>query len=370
MGFWHTGYFEFHEEVGLENIQVDDIPAPKYRCDQCDAVFDSQEALRTHRFEKHPLERPMLMIRGVEVGRQPFQIKTPLSPSDVTLLSADEVVVNGRTTSAAELGQVLSQYRDGTVNLQFGDGAGEFSRVIHFRIASSEDLVGVEKCFLETAAGGRLDRRAIDHFIAASKQFRTAEAYYDGICEYLYGVLAKERSSHVDIPYERYRDKLNRSMESLADIHRPLARHISSLIDFNFNLIVSAEQRSPKNRVGIASARLRAWARGEMAGATAHISPRTTVDRALTDADTEAIVAWACKDLSDLAKHLDEIEEFSCKPLAELDKSKCHIIIATVSYNEGQIERAIKHARELYHLEDSQFSARFLVELIRSASLR
>ena len=364
MGFWHTGYAEFHEEVGFGDYQPGEPPAPSYPCDECGDVFGSIEALRTHRFERHPIRQPVLLIRGVALGRQPFVVKTKLKPSEVALLSADEADVNGRPIGVAEIGTALAAHDKGTVQVRLG--SGRLTRTIHFRIATPDDLIGVEKCFQDTAAAGRLDRRAVENFIRGSRRFRSAGPYLDGICQYLYGVLAKERSSDIDIPYEQYRDKFNQAMDSLSDIHRPLAQQITSLIDFNLNLLASVERRDPASRVGTASIHLLAWGRGDLSGTGGVSKPRTRVDRALTDTDTEAIVAWSCQELADLANRLDEIEEFARKPLAELDKTKCQLILAALYLHRGEYKLANEHARKLYHLENPQLFARGLAEAIDS----
>ncbi len=57
----------------------------------------------------------------------------------------------------------------------------------------------------------------IDGFIEDCRPFSTADLYYDGICHYLYGVLAKERSPDSSLPYEEYRDRFNRAADALRD---------------------------------------------------------------------------------------------------------------------------------------------------------
>ena len=369
MGFWHTGYAEFHEEVGLGDIQVTDTPVHRFCCDQCEAVFDSLEKLRTHRFEKHPIDRPCLLIRGVEVNAQPLVINTPLSPSDVTVLSTKDVVLNGQSLASSSLGEHLSRFPSGTARIVLSGDLSQTPRMLHFKIATANDLAGVEQAFMSTAADGRLDRRAIEQFISAAKQFPTAEEYCNGICEYLYGVLAKERFSAVDVPYDRYRDKLNSSRKILHDLHRPLARQILGLIDFNFNLMRSVIHRDLTSRVGFAAERLRAWGNGDLAPAPRSATQQTGIDRALTDADTEAIIAWACQDLNDLVRSVNELDEFSHKPLAEFDKSKCHIMLGALRFHMGDIEAARRHARELYHMENPQLSGRRLVKLIEERTV-
>lgn len=74
MGFWHTGYFEFHEQVGYgEGF----LPRPTvYTCSHCGESFTSNDALRIHRFERHPHKRPILILRGLEIGNATASIFT------------------------------------------------------------------------------------------------------------------------------------------------------------------------------------------------------------------------------------------------------------------------------------------------------
>jgi hypothetical protein len=48
MGFWHTGYAEFHEATGLEGGQLV-LPRLVFACEQCSRQFDELEDLRRRR---------------------------------------------------------------------------------------------------------------------------------------------------------------------------------------------------------------------------------------------------------------------------------------------------------------------------------
>ena len=39
MGFWHTGYAEFHEASGLEGYVYSPPPPVRYVCEHCSASF-------------------------------------------------------------------------------------------------------------------------------------------------------------------------------------------------------------------------------------------------------------------------------------------------------------------------------------------
>ena len=77
MGFWHTGYMDFHEPVGLGDGYPP--PTPVYACQMCSEEFPNPDDLRAHRFESHPLSRPVLLVRGVEVGSTPIHISRALA---------------------------------------------------------------------------------------------------------------------------------------------------------------------------------------------------------------------------------------------------------------------------------------------------
>lgn len=84
MGFWHTGYFEFHEPSGLEGLVLEPSP-PVFSCSQCSSTYASTEELRKHRFESHPTRKPTLYVHGREVGAHPLRITKKLTDTDVQI---------------------------------------------------------------------------------------------------------------------------------------------------------------------------------------------------------------------------------------------------------------------------------------------
>jgi hypothetical protein len=106
MGFWHTGYMEFHEPVGLDGSYPPDTTI--YRCHICDKTFNKSQELQAHRFEAHPFERPLLFIRGLEVGSTPIRITRTLKPQEVVASRFDRARINGTLTVA---GTVLTMRR-------------------------------------------------------------------------------------------------------------------------------------------------------------------------------------------------------------------------------------------------------------------
>ncbi len=48
MGFWHTGYFEFHEPTGIDPPVA--LKPRRFFCDRCNRSFASRDELEDHRF--------------------------------------------------------------------------------------------------------------------------------------------------------------------------------------------------------------------------------------------------------------------------------------------------------------------------------
>lgn len=68
MGFWHTGYMEFHEQnEGWSTTEIVRTP-PVFSCTECELTFSSMEDLEVHCFDGHVATRPFIMFRGRECG--------------------------------------------------------------------------------------------------------------------------------------------------------------------------------------------------------------------------------------------------------------------------------------------------------------
>ena len=94
MGFWHTGYGEFHEPVGL-NPKFK--PQPKrFLCKECDELYPSPDELRNHQFEAHPRHRPVMLVQGRELGKNRVRITKRLSAADVHTDHCARALLNDR----------------------------------------------------------------------------------------------------------------------------------------------------------------------------------------------------------------------------------------------------------------------------------
>lgn len=309
MGFWHTGYAEFHEETGLDSYVYSPPPPVRYVCEHCSASFSDMEALRSHRFEQHPVRQPVLWLRGRSVSALPKLLMEPLLPADVVVEDADSCLLNGSPIELSTLGARLAGMTKEFIELHFENSGASTRCLLDFQIADDEHLAGVEDAFFRLARGKQLTLEAIGCFNSECSHFPSAKMYLDGICHYLYGVMAKERAPDSGLKQTQYVERYLRASDELACFDRPLARSVRALVAFHFNQFDEAELLAPNGALRHASG---AFA-GLLQGLPWHFdaafspSPGGAVEDLLTDQDTLQILTDASNGVVELKIRADEL---------------------------------------------------------------
>lgn len=354
MGFWQTGYMEFHEPITLPGFEFSPPPPPTYPCCHCNNVYDTRDELRQHRFEAHPHRRPPLYICGIEVGSEPRRITRPLREEDVRADGFDVAVLNGRQMPAEDVAAHLTQVSTEVCKLTLRNAEVSVEFVLDFCIAEETHLLGVETEFENLVRHGHLDTRTLDEFILRCQSFSTATRYYDGVCSYLYGVLAKEGSGTSSLPHASYTKKFNSAAHELRIYDRPLARHVCALIEFHYNHFSDVRQLAPQSRVGSASTRfatrnsnIRAtpWQRSVS-------EPAVCLEQMLTDQTTEQVIRWAICDAASLVPEIDEMQSWLSRARQEYDRVKLSFLLAEANAAAGQVDQASRLARSLRNIRE------------------
>jgi hypothetical protein len=366
MGFWHTGYIEFHEPSGIDEWCR---PEPTiYHCSHCGEKFDNPAALRQHRFQKHPYKRPVLHIAGTEIGSTPVTITQQIEPHSVEVDACSAVFLNGLRMPPSHLAGALSSLEHDTARIQLEGEGTTASFELRIEIAKESDLAGVEKSFLDVAKNRRMDKHAIELFIGMASQFNTAISYYDGICDYLYGVLIKEKSAEASLPYESYREKFTRAADMLQTINRPLAKKIGGLIEFHFNHFCESMALTPDSRVGYASQQYAMWLNIIESRSNSGI-PKVAdekLEAMLTDWDTERLIRWSVMPSANLLLEKQAIENMLKNDLAEFDRTKLHVLLAEIGLASKNTHLVMKHARELRNSPSLATWAESAIEISKS----
>ena len=351
MGFWQTGYMEFHEPVGLDGFEFSPSP-PTYPCCHCNSVYDTRDELRQHRYEAHPRRRPPLYICGIEVGSDPRRITRPLREEDVHADGFDIAILNGREMPAEELATCLTQVSTDVCQLTLRNAEVSIEFNLDFCIADEADLFGVETEFESLVRHGRLDTHALDDFISRCRPFSTATRYCDGVCSYLYGVLANERSGKSSLPRASYTKKFNYAAHQLTTYDRPIARLVCALIEFHYNHFPEVRQLAPQSRVGHASTR---FATSNVRAAPLQFpvsDPAVYLEQLLTDRTTEQVIRWAICDAESLVSEIDEMESCLSCARQEYDKVKLSFLLSEAYAAAGHVDRASRLARSLRNIHE------------------
>lgn len=319
MGFWHTGYAEFHEPTGLDGYVYTPPPPVRYVCEHCAATFNALEALRLHRFEDHPLRQPALWIRGQVVGSLPLIVRSSLRPDDVVVEDAKRCKLNGRIVPLAALGSKLAGLTCEFVELELTKDGVVTCCTLDFRIAQEGHLAKVEEAFLRMARDRELSIEAISRFIRDCHPYDDAKPYYNGVCDYLYGVMAKERSADSGLRQDQYVERFVRASEELSGFDRPLARSIRALVAFHFNqfddAVLLAPQLGSLHQAAATFARLlQAQPWHNPAAAPAPL-PASAVEDLLTDQDTLQVLADISHALANLEACAEELLAHQRRPL-------------------------------------------------------
>ena len=354
MGFWHTGYMEFHEPTGEGfGLQSETAP-PAYPCPKCGLEFSSERDLRVHSFAGHATPRPMLVFRGRECGRSRLTITTKTSPAQWVMKNAQLVTVNGRSVTPRRAAAFLSSQRSGVSDVVLTNDDVSQTFQFKFSLAEETDLQGVDAALARLIDGGELSLRSIDDFIMRSKPYPTASRYLSGLAEYLYGVLARESTAEPRPVDESvgagYQGKYDQAVGILGAFDRPPAEAICGIVAFHYNQFDRAMTKTKSRRVAEVSLRFQAMLKGEhWLDGDLSSSPHPSLDSALSDSLIEQVLKWSAVPLDGSAS--DQMAELTANIQSQRpgDAFKLHMVAAEHFLATRDPTSAARHAEWLRH---------------------
>lgn len=346
MGFWHTGYMEFHEAEDTDDHFV--TRTATFDCDTCGATLATKRDLNVHLFEGHATVRPLLIYRGRECGRSRLTITTATHPEDWVIQSADQIVLNSVPTTESEATQRLSSAQNGVFEVVLLKAGIRQEFAFEFALANDDDLAGIDAEVYDLIQNEELSLTSIDHFITRSREFKSAIKYLDGIANYLYGVYAIEKSQKSQVLCngpEDYRTKFDRSVDSLKHFDRGPAEAVCGLVAFHYNDFRLAMKKTRSRRIAEVSLRLESilrnapWDTSDLTE-----SPDSSLDHALSDSLIEMVVAWCGMPLdgSAVQRADDLIDNIGAQRTA--DTFKLHLIAAEHLLATGDASAALRQA--------------------------
>lgn len=349
MGFWHTGYMEFHEltEEGLG--AYGESRPPTFSCTRCGVEFSTERDLRVHSFEGHTIQRPVLVFKGRECGKSRLTITAKTSQKDWAIRNADSVQINGIVTSIPHAIEALSTQRNGILDVCLVSTDAVHTCQFEFAFSEEGDLEGVDAALARFIDGGELSIRAIDDFIMRAKAYRTAERYLSGLADYLYGVLARESLAESGVrSYSRdgggYEGKYDQAVGILGAFDRPPAEAICGIVAFHYNQFQRAMTKTKSQRVAEVSLRFQGLLIGQPWSSAGLLQmTHSSLDCALSDSVIEQVLAWSAIPLDGTAAN--SAAELASQIDTQLprDAFKLHLVAAEHALATGELASAKQH---------------------------
>ncbi|MFC0681766.1 hypothetical protein ACFFGH_28375 [Lysobacter korlensis] len=260
MGFWARDRMDL---LGLPEPILPELPQsrPEFPCMHCGLVFESQAELAVHRFYGHFSERPIILVRGREVGTSRLIVTTVTDPEDWVFHKIDIVELNGELLPPEHASALLARRPTGVVDIiARGSGHERFAQV-EFALPTEHDLDGVDAALQHLVSGHELSRRAIVDFVERGRSNKTAARYLDGLASYLFGVLARENladaePSNTDALAEQYTARYDTAVTELGRYDRPAAETICALVAFHYNQFDQAMRRTRSPLVSAVALRM------------------------------------------------------------------------------------------------------------------
>ncbi|UGQ41883.1 hypothetical protein [Rhodococcus aetherivorans] len=346
MGFWHTGYFEFHEEPYI------DVPrrpvAPRvFRCVECGLKFPSERKLEYHRFEGHPVAEPTLVFRGQLCGRSRTLIDQASTPDEWQVHNCSMVRIDGKTLPAKKAPELLAESGSGVVVVELVNDRASRLFELDYAIAAEADLDGVDVQLAALSHGRQLTLASIDSFIETTARFRTARNYRDGIATYLYGVLARERSTETNLTYDKHQEKFDEAAALLRGFDRTPARTVCSLVSFHYNHFDEAILRGTGLRVGAVAARMENLVEGGSPNSALIEFENTPYEAMLVDSSTDRLLRYCSTALDGSADRNVDALEAELSDHDSLDQFKLRVIAAEHYLHSGDRALARPHIQQV-----------------------
>lgn len=360
MGFWHTGYMEFHEATG-DGPDAHIEPRPiTFSCTKCQVEFSTPRDLRVHSFEGHTVQRPVLVFKGRECGKSRLTITAKTSEKDWAIRNADSIQINGVATSIPRAVEVLASQRSGVLDVCLVGSDTVHSSQFEFVFAEEGDLEGVDAALARFMDGGELSVRSIDDFIMRSQSYWTAKRYQSGLADYLYGVLAREGVSESGVrSYSRdggggYEGKYDQAVGILGAFDRPPAEAICGIVAFHYNQFQRAMTKTKSQRVAEVSLRFQALLRGQPWRSPGLLQvTHSSLDSALSDSVIEQVLAWSAIPLDGTAAN--SVAELVSQIDTQLprDAFKLHLVAAEHALAAGELASASLHGERLRYSREA-----------------
>lgn len=329
------------QDSPFENLRFNPII---YSCPICKQIFNSPDSLFNHRLEAHPSKRPTLIISGIETSSHPSRhvIVRSIMESEIQFLEADSATQNDKSISLDMLKVLIAKKRQGPFDLHLLNKSVKTHYSLIFDIPENDDLTKIEDLFFQVIAQETFNTERVNLFVEMAGKVKTGKRYTDGLCNYLYGVLAKDQKGNTHLKHQDHIAKFNSSLETLKYFDRALSNTIIGLINLNLNIFELSYSKLGSQKIMSSLFRFHQIISNEkLSSKIGNHESINSEKRIPLDFATEKILTWSILDNEGFSKAKNEIEhELESTEGTERDKYKIKILLINFFLESGENEKA------------------------------
>ena len=369
MGFIDWIYERNAEKCGqwLDSVYpVEPAEPVQHPCPYCSAILNTKEELIRHTRTGHPLELPLLLVRGVPATTE-LVLRAPLKQADVDLENCSAIECSSGAGNYSqinfdELKTMLTSRTDGLLSLRLSnersvdDVKARREHRIRFRIANPNSLAAIETRFIDCMQRLPISVPSAEEFWQECDGLKdnTASAdYANALSVYIIGLAIKQGGTGAEhLSFDRYKDKFMDSLGVLQLVPTLLAKGVAGVIRFNINDFGDWRGESPAFPGLQAAGNFFHAPHEALAGpyllrrdALAQAARCPVDDLTERIIDSTLMILEGRFDDPALLSLLPPLLKWS--PLPEYDRQKLNVLMATMYSKQGNNEKASTHFRAL-----------------------
>jgi hypothetical protein len=324
-----------------------------YRCPRCSLIFDSPGERGDHLFTAHPYGKPALFLHGHELSTVGTVIHETIEVADLVIVNCEQLRLNGSVMASSDLFETLADCRQGFHVLELKNHDADVRIELNFSIASRDHLLRVEEIFGLLFSDNQLNVDDIRRFADECKMSTTANFYLEGICQYLYGVLAKDQRGDTQLRHAQYKERFNQALEALRHVNRPMANTIRAIINFSFNSFAQPAGLEYAPKLAAAAGKFLGWA-GKSVSLPLH-DDNFAQTRLPIDSASDQLLRWMALPASEACAELDELRQsYESSLWTAEDRTKAGVLWLHLAQVHKPTDEVKRVARSL--LNDSKFA--------------
>jgi hypothetical protein len=222
--------------VSAQGTTVDLIR--RYSCPACLKQFQNERELAEHLAAEHPIHLPYLTLAGRQVPSV-WTVRRPLSQS-LAAVNANKIHVDFnnkriRNGSASVISRLLTDYREGVVDIRLTNRTVDSTYQILLRVPEPKEVDEITTAFATQLARNDVSVPDVRRFAERPSLSQAGLEYASALADYVFGVLAKDQSGGISLPFSAFRQKFLTAESVLCEFDNTLAGAICAAIRFNLN---------------------------------------------------------------------------------------------------------------------------------------